>query len=391
MAEKYSLEDTLQTSGFSHDRQEDVLKDVQLAKQVLGLSDEQVAQKLQWISNNLAEAKRERARTELERIADFDALKSRRDSPSVITVAHREMVSDLLRHAADIENGQYKPDRIKRASLLELQGTLNLQVLDKHHRVLDQALQEDITLKHRYAKAMGALESNMVTDVASERKAEARGILESCIFESGGNPQETVKLLVKRVEDVYEERGHRGSISLDDGDHSAADNLVHALTKDGADYMEPSHEDQLVGESRHSDLLVNALPILAATKLTDAEYARYRVILDNSHLMQWEVDGSGQGQIRLSKLSAKAMGVSEEDKETLPRVLSEKFGYKHENGARMALHSILKKLNKELEDVKATGIEPLLSPAAEERLSMPTAQVVAASLVTNKRSVGVAL
>jgi hypothetical protein len=133
---------------------------------------------------------------------------------------------------------------------------------------------------------------------------------------------------------------------------------------------EHMHVDRESREERlQNNQYLSALPIVAADKLPDLNYAVYRVLIDNTHLLDWTLNA--QGEIALKAKSMDKLDTSN----TISKVLKTELGYDHERGASFAVHSTLKKLNVILANIELDKVEP--SVKVLDRIGTPTKELTA--------------
>jgi len=220
---------------------------------------------------------------------------------------------------------------------------------------------------------------------------KARALFVSCAVEARGDMDLAVRMFRDSVlGDVYE-RGHKGDMDIDDarvglrGGHEEEDGekpraggpavgygqTVRAtgqVREDNENLYTAAHE--AIRESRETreeeiraNKLITVLPIVAAEKLNDLDYATYRVLVDHEHLLDWQQTEKG--------IAIKAKSLDKlDDENTVAKVIMDEMGYAHRRGASMQVQNTLRKLNGILNDPAIQQVEPTMKVL--DRAGTPT-------------------
>ena len=222
--------------------------------------------------------------------------------------------------------------------------------------------------------------------------AKARALFISCTVEADGNLEVAVNNFRDMVMGDVQERGHRGDPALenirafggssgrgdsDDGEYilrgGAGNNGVTAkptgiVPLDNELLYTPTYEKIKIDKEDRAEQMagnryLQALPIIAADKLNDLDYATYRVAIDNEHLLNWKQTEQG--------ISVRAKSLSKlDDGNTIAKVMKDEFGYEHTRGASLQIQNMLKKLNALMAEVHLDAVEPTMNVI--DRAGTPT-------------------
>ncbi|MBU2855393.1 hypothetical protein HF289_00425 [Acidithiobacillus ferrooxidans] len=222
--------------------------------------------------------------------------------------------------------------------------------------------------------------------------AKARTLFISCAVEAEGNLEIAVNSFRDMVMGDVQERGHRGDPALeniralggsswrgdsDDGGKvlrsGAGNNGVTAkptgiVPLDNELLYTPTYEKIKIDKEDRAEQMagnryLQALPIIAADKLNDLDYATYRVAIDNEHLLNWKQTEQG--------ISVRAKSLSKlDDGNTIAKVMKDEFGYEHTRGASLQIQNMLKKLNALMAEVHLDAVEPTMNVI--DRAGTPT-------------------
>jgi hypothetical protein len=111
------------------------------------------------------------------------------------------------------------------------------------------------------------------------------------------------------------------------------------------------------------------MPKLAAEHLSPGQYAAYRVMTDNDHLIDWKIDGKGKMQFKALTLDA------EDPENTISKILQRDLDYHTIRGATMLVETTVSKLNGLIRE--NDGREVQLTEKGIERMKKTTAEVLA--------------
>jgi hypothetical protein len=230
----------------------------------------------------------------------------------------------------------------------------------------------------KFNMAMGAIVQSLPAEIGSryDREVMARLAFVQELRDAGGNTDQAVDNFYKRA---YEdsERGHLGDASLDLVISAAdrdADTRAEVLPKEQQTQDFESRaireEDAIEHAAEVSkNEIIQKMPMLAAEYLKPNEYAAYRVMIDNEHLLDWKIDGQGKVHFKAKTLDAN------DPENTVGKILMRDLDYQNIRGANGLIQTTVEKLNKlALENV---GKEVLLTEKGTERMGKSTAEIVA--------------
>lgn len=167
------------------------------------------------------------------------------------------------------------------------------------------------------------------------------------------------------------ERGHWHDVPIDRAIGPDADEIKvnEPQTPDAlADWVQ-REEDRERQERIESNKIIQNMPLLAAEYLKPKEYAAFRVMVDNEHLMDWKVQENGKIHLMPKTLNA-------EDKEnTLAKILKRELDYKHNMGASYLIADTIKKMNTLILERGDQDIVP--SEKAKDRIGKTTQELLA--------------
>lgn len=167
------------------------------------------------------------------------------------------------------------------------------------------------------------------------------------------------------------ERGHWNDQSIAQDGEEESKKVVKLPEQDTF----PSPLDEMVQkqdalENPTMSKIMKTLPEVAAQYLKKPkEYLAFRVMQDNSHLMNWKV--REDSRIRFTTINPK----KDDPESTITKILKNGMGYEHLRGASLLIESTLEKLNTLMREHGDKEIQ--LSPQAEERMQKSTAELMA--------------
>lgn len=251
-----------------------------------------------------------------------------------------------------------------RAMLTELSIRLKQKI-----RGFDKTLPElDPDRLERYHKAIHAAERAMPADLSAEdRSMSARFAFATELMGAGGpeNFDLAVDNFYKAVCPVEFERGHKGDVEFTTASENALNPEQHTQ-----DYLAQRLQEQDATEHREQvkhNKVLTSMPILAAEHLNPKEYAAYRVIIENIHLLNWKLEND--------RLVVKAKTLDGKDKEnTIGKILQRELDYQHVQGANLTIRKTIQKMNGLLNQRADSGLAP--SPKAAERMQQTTREVI---------------
>ncbi|MHB1880701.1 MAG: hypothetical protein ACYCPA_00595 [Acidithiobacillus sp.] len=209
--------------------------------------------------------------------------------------------------------------------------------------------------------------------------AKARALFISCTVEADGNLEVAVNNFRDMVMGDVQERGHRGDPTLEDisalggsrggaGNNGVTAKPTGIMPLDNELLYTPTYEKNRVDEEARAEHLagnryLQALPIISADKLNDLDYATYRVVIDNEHLLNWKVTEHG--------ISVRAKSLDKlDDGNTIAKIMKEELGYAHSRGASLQIQNMIKKVNALLVEVQFDAVAP--TPRVLDRAGTPT-------------------
>lgn len=260
-----------------------------------------------------------------------------------------------------------------RAMLTELSIRLKQKI-----RGFDKTLPElDPDRLERYHKAIHAAERAMPADLSAEdRNMSARFAFATELMGAGGpeNFDLAVDNFYKAVCPVEFERGHKGDVEFTTASENALNPEQHTQ-----DYLTQCLQEQDNAERlewvQHNKL-ISDMSTLAAQHLKPMQYAAYRIMIDNSHLLDWKLENN--------QLTIKAKTISKKDPEnTIGKILQRELGYKNIQGANQVIHKTLQEINKTLaqsrkllERYGKDSRSLIPGPKAAERMQQTTREVI---------------
>lgn len=243
--------------------------------------------------------------------------------------------------------------RGKVAGIEEMVSELDPARMDHFRRAMqysEQSLPPDLPLADRHQTALYAF--------ASEVRAAGFEHVDQAVDNFYRN---TVAV-------YYGERGHRADVGLDQvpgGADVTVPSEQHTqdyLTQRLLEQDNAEHLDRV----KHNKLLIN-MPVLAAEHLKPKEYAAYRVMIENEHLIDWKIENS--------KVIMKARTLNAGDQEnTIGKILQRELDYQHVRGANLTVQQTIRKMNVLLKQQGREDMTP--SPKASERMQKSTNEVL---------------
>ncbi|MDA8093657.1 MAG: hypothetical protein M0T84_07030 [Betaproteobacteria bacterium] len=219
----------------------------------------------------------------------------------------------------------------------------------------------------------------------------------SCVVSCQGDKRKGAALFAARVMGEMPERGHRGAASFEDLPPAGQQEVAHDHTAqplfsayeanarvtivgyrdDDGELTPPAvisaadlHEDILEREERgrQADEALDCVDKAAAERLKDVDYAVYRIMREQAHMIHIRRDVAKDIEGRDS---------------TLAKVIKARLQYQHEQGAYMAMSRVTKILQE-------GGVGPAeSSEKAVARLAMSTAEAIEAGIAAKPRARGV--
>ena len=362
--------------GFSEERMNAIYSALDIAHFALGESRQDICKDFDAIAQKIPEMKRSRA---AERAEEARHLKGKEKEEA------RNDAHLLTQSAEKFAAMDASDDRMRRAVMLEFTRRIHqdLPLVDQRVAKLSPTLYDTYKKTFDKAASMYAFLEN-----PADGPEKARSTFIECAVEAQGDMEKSIMLFKNQVLSEAFERGHRGQVDLDvitAGDHASKDapeekasvirdvvgSTVSAratgrrqgadgLSKEGVDHEMISEETRK--EEIRANKLLTVLPIVAAEKLNDLDYATYRVLVDHVHLLDWRQTEKG--------IAVKAKSLDKlDDENTVAKVIMDEMGYAHRRGASTQIQNTLQKLNDILSDPELQ-VEPTMKVI--DRAGTPT-------------------
>ena len=363
--------------GFSEERMNAIYSALDIAHFALGKSQQDIRKDFDAIAQKIPEMKRSRA---AERAEEARHLKGKEKEEA------RNDAHMLKQSAEKFAIMDASDDRMRRAVMLEFTRRINqdLPLIDQRVAKLSPTLYDTYKKTFDKAASMYAFLEN-----PADGPEKARSTFIECAVEAQGDMEKSIMLFKNQVLSEAFERGHRGHADIDaitPGDHGGKDAPAEkaAVVRDavgstvtaratgrqqGADGLSKEGVDQVMisKETRKEEIqankLITVLPIVAAEKLNDLDYATFRVLVDHVHLLDWQQTEKG--------IAVKAKSLDKlDDENTVAKVIVDEMGYAHRRGASMQVQNTLQKLNGILNDPAIQQVEPTMKVL--DRVGTPT-------------------
>lgn len=351
-----SFEELLEkTQGYPDDRKTDLKNTAETLETIGLLSQSDLQKEVQEIIENLPEVRKQRAQAMRESAKELP-----KDERAACLKNADRLTDSAEKLRAPTVNEQFK----NRAVLTELSLRLKQKI-----RSFDKMMPElDPERLERYQKAIHTAEKAMPADLsADDRSLAARFAFASELMAAGG-PKHfdlAVDNFYKAVRPTEYERGHKGDVELTPVAENALDQEQHTQ-----DYLTQRLQEQDQAERmdrvKHNKVLIN-MPILAAEYLKPQEYAAYRVMIENEHLIDWKLEN---GQV---VMKAKTLDAGDPEN-TIGKILQKELGYQHVRGANMVIKQTVDKMNGLLHEHGKADLTP--SQKAAERMQQRTREVL---------------
>lgn len=363
--------------GFSEERMNAIYSALDIAHFALGKSQQDIRKDFDAIAQKIPEMKRSRA---AERAEEARHLKGKEKEEA------RNDAHMLKQSAEKFAIMDASDDRMRRAVMLEFTRRINqdLPLIDQRVAKLSPTLYDTYKKTFDKAASMYAFLEN-----PADGPEKARSTFIECAVEAQGDMEKSIMLFKNQVLSETFERGHRGHADIDAitaGDHGGKDapeekaavvrdavgstvtaratgrqQGVAGLNKEGVDQEMISEETRK--EEIQANKLITVLPIVAAEKLNDLDYATYRVLVDHVHLLDWQQTEKG--------IAIKAKSLDKlDDENTVAKVIMDEMGYAHRRGASIQVQNTLQKLNGLLNDPAIHQVEPTMKVL--DRAGTPT-------------------
>jgi hypothetical protein len=355
------------TQGFPLDQQHDIRGMAETLQAVGSLARFDVVAETRYVMEHLPELREERVQ-----LLRLDA----KDPRAGLTKAEREqalLTADRLEKstaklALPDADEQFK----RRAALVELSVRLKAQLRDVAHTTPEM----DPEHLKRFKIALSTITKSMPDEMGSraDREMMARMAFVQELRDAGGHVDLAVDNFYKGAfEDA--ERGHFGDAALE-GVVRAADNESPRNIVPGNQQMQDYVAKQILREDQaeHDAVMLQngvlqAMPVLAAEHLSPGQYAAYRVMIDNEHLLDWKIDAQGKTHFQARTLDAK------DDSNTVGKILQRELDYHTIRGATDLVKTTVDKLRSLA--LAHDGQEAVLTEKGAERIKKTTAEVLA--------------
>jgi len=346
------------TKGFPPEFYEDLRSTAETLEAIASFARVDVDKESRYVLDHLPELRKERAES------------LRRDAKGLEAAARKVALADadrLEKSAAKLALPDVDEGYRRRAALTELSVRLKSQLRD----VAKMEPELDPERLKKFRLSLDVITKGLPADVGSQsdRELMARMAFVQELREARGNVDLAVDNLAKHAfSDV--ERGHWGDASMDrvvEASGREADRPAQALSPDQQtqDYVAQKLLDEERAERISRNALLKNLPKIAAEHLTPKEYAAYRVLIDNEHLLDWKIE-NGKARFKAIQLDAS------DHENTVGKILQRDLGYQNIRGANALVETTIGKLNKLLiqhgsQEVKQTekGIKRMRKSTAE--------------------------
>jgi hypothetical protein len=349
------------TKGFPPEFYQDLRNTAETLEAIASFAKIDIDKEAQHVIDHLPEIRKERAES------------LRRDAKGMDPAARKVALTDadrLEKSAAKLALPDVDESYRRRAALTELSVRLKARLRD----VAKTEPELDPERLEKFRRSLDVIAKGLPADVGSQsdREAMARMAFVQELREARGNVDLAVDNLYKNAfSDI--ERGHWGDASMDrvveaSGREAERPAQVLPPEQQTQDYVTQKLLDEERAERISRNTLLRNLPKLAAEHLNPKEYAAYRVMIDNEHLLDWE--------IKHGKIKFKAVERDLDDPEnTIAKILQRDLNYQDIRGATLLLEKTVGKLNKLL--VENNGQEVKQTQVGTERMRKTTAEIVA--------------
>ena len=226
----------------------------------------------------------------------------------------------------------------------------------------------------KFNRALSATARGMPDEMGSraDRELMARMAFVQELRDAGGNVDLAVDNFYRGAfEDA--ERGHFGDIGLEKKEVGDDGSVTLVSVLDGLqtpDYVAKQilREDQAEHDATalQNDVL-QAMPKLAAEHLSPGQYAAYRVLIDNEHLIDWKIE-DGKTRFVANTLDA------DDPENTIGKILQRDLQYQNIRGANTLIATTVDKLNGLLRE--NAGQDVVQTEKGIARMQKPTAEIV---------------
>lgn len=360
------FEDLLQnTKGYPPEFYADLRNTADTLQAISALAKIDVVAETQHVLDHLPELRTERVQQ-----MRLDA----KDPHSWLTKADRErtlLTADRLEKSAEKLKAPDVDESFKRrAALVELSIYMKARLRETTHVTPEL----DPERLKKFNLAMGAITKSLPADVGTkvDRENMARMVFVQELRAAGGDVDLAVDNIYKEAFGDAE-RGHWGDAPLEGvlaaADNESVRNIVPG-NQQTQDYVAKQilREDQAEhdADALHNDVL-KAMPAIAAEYLNPKEYACYRTMIDNEHLMDWKIE---KGKVRFK---AKTLDATDPEN-TTGKILQRDLNYQNIRGANDLIKTTVERLNTLA--LEHAGEDVLLTEKGVERMGKFTQEIV---------------
>lgn len=348
------------TEGYAPEQKADLQNMAETLTAIGMLSTADLQQEVQDTLEHLPELRKERAAHLRENAAGLTG----KDKALVEKDAIR------LEKSAEKLVGPEVPEQFRnRAALTELSFRLKAKISG-----VDQMMPElDPDRLEKFDEAMHHIESSLPATLSHADRHQVA--LYALATEIKNTPDRNFDLAVDSfyknvVIKEQDESGHMKNVRMTGLSESFIDKIIPEALHPGGSIkgnMEPSAAD--LKRQQQLQKIASNLPKLAAEYLKPQQYAAYRVMIDNEHLVNWKIEKDG-------KLHYRAVTINKDDpNNTISKILQRELEYPNLRNAQLLIENTVKKLG---QLVREHGTEDIpLSPKAEERMKKTTSEVLA--------------
>lgn len=363
------FEDLLEnTKGFPPDFYADLRETAGTLRCLAGLSRFDLAAETQNVLDHLPEMRADRVKAMRDAAKDRHADLSKAEREQQLQTANR-IERSIARYKNPDEDEQFK----RRAALTELSLHLKAKIRDVAHTTPEL----DPVRLDRFNTAMSATLRTIPPEVGSktDRELMARMAFVQELRDAGGDVDLAVDNFYKSAfQDT--ERGHWGDAglgALDDAGVVPESARTQSPLQGLLDKQDAREHQERLAKNK----VLQNMPKLAAEYLKPAEYAAYRVLVDNEHLIDWKIDGKGKVQFKAITLDA------DDPENTIGKILQRDLHYQNIRGANLLIENTVSKLNgllrehgeqevvqteKGIARMRKTTAEVVADPAAQARV-----------------------
>ena len=343
------FEDLLEnTQGFPLEQRRDTQSTAETLQAIGTLAQVDLVRDTQYVLDHLPALRQERA------------VYMRQSDPA--QAARLEASTQKL--ALPDADEQYK----RRAALVELSVRLKAQLREVAHTTPEM----DPEHLKRFKAALTANTKGMPDEMGSkaDREMMVRMAFVQELRDAGGDVDLAVDNFYARAfEDA--ERGHFGDIGLEKKE-VGDDGLVVTVADDlqTQDYVARQilRENQAEHDAAAAaNKLLQNMPKLAAEHLNPGQYAAYRVMIDNEHLIDWKIE-NGKTRFVANTLDA------DDPENTIGKILQRELHYQNIRGANLLIENTVDKLNGLLRE--NAGQEVPLTEKGVNRMVKSTQEIV---------------